>query len=250
METNKRSEIIAKFLSYLGVDIRKNDIICGLLPLGLFSVVFLTPPMSNQELTIGNSILILVLFVVVILLREKRRPGKKECKDYPIVELWDLAKERGIKFHKNPFHVVDKKGFLALTNSDQKIFLGKDYLNGLNNDEKIFVLGHESFHYFSKETIYDTVIIFLMLFLAYEFENFTHNILAGIAWSGPFLLVFSQLRRSCESMADFQGAEYSGIEAAKGALKNAYEKRKPIMFDHHPQLSLRIKNIERQHYQN
>jgi len=250
METMKRSEIFVKFLSYLGVDIRKYEIICGLLPLGLFPYILLDHQISNpQYVTLGDSILIMFFFVVAIIWsRLKGNPGKKEFKDYPIIELWKLASERGIKFPTNPFHVVDKNNLKAVTTLDKKIFLGKDYLDSLNNDEKTFVFGHESFHYFHNEAAFDAVTIILMVGVAYGLQVSTHSFLAAIACMGPFLLVYSQMRRSGESIADYQGAEVSGKKAAIRALEQAYGKRKHKMFDFHPRLQIRIKNIEIQYF--
>jgi len=246
MEIMKRSEILAKFLSYLGVDIRKYEMILGLLPLVLILYVLLdNQKWSPLELMLGNSILVLFFFVAVgIQLALRRWHTKKECKEYSTKELWELAIERNIKFPTNPFHVVDKKNFLAQTTSDKKIFLGKDFLNSLNNDEKIFVFGHEAFHYFHNEGVYDTMIILVMLGVAILVEGFTQNLLAAISCIGPFLLVFSQMRRSGESIADYQGAKQSGKEAAIRALKEADKKRKHRMFEFHPRLQIRIKNIE------
>jgi Zn-dependent protease with chaperone function len=249
METMKRSEILAKFLSYLGVDIRKNEIICCLLSLGLFLYILLVHPLSDpQYVILGDALLVMIFFVVGITwLRLKGNLGKKELKDYQIIVLWELASERGIKFPTNPFHVVDKKNFLALTTPEKKIFLGKDYLDNLNDDEKIFVFGHESFHYFNNEALLDAVTIVLMMVVAYGLQVSTHNFLTAIACIGPFLLVFSQMRRSGESIADYQGAEVSGKKAAIGALKEAYKEKKHIMFDFHPRLQIRLDNIEKQH---
>lgn len=89
MEPMKRLEILAKFLSYLGVDIRKYEILCGLLPLVLFPYVLLSDQKWNPEdLMLGNSVLILFFFILgFMLLRLKSCPGKNECKDYPIIEL-------------------------------------------------------------------------------------------------------------------------------------------------------------------
>jgi hypothetical protein len=268
MESMSRTEIFRKFFSYLKVDVRKEEQVLGILCLGIFPYILLDHPIiHSQYVILGYIVLVLGLVIYAIILGLRARPGK-EYQDDSTEKLYHLTKRLDPTLTKNPFRVVNKKDFVAATR-DNKIIFGRNFLKSLDvEDEKIFVICHELFHFRNKGEFYCIVIMIsissLLVLSVIWSENLqsailtsSNNLLPIILTNGNILLTiiigivllrlsWTRTRRSIESMADIQGARNADDEeASKNALEERYRIKDTTMFDSHPRLEIRKKNIEK-----
>jgi len=241
----KKSTSFTKFISYLGTDIRKYEVICSLLPICLFPYFLLVHPISNSQfMTIGFPIFFFLILLLGIIKRLRGRLGN-DCKDCSTSELFEIAKKLDPELIENPFLVTEKKDFVAETRRP-KIILGKDYLEKLiSSAEKTFVIGHELFHYRGKAESYVFLPIIAVLILLFGLMiSLKIDVVSITSFGGLLYLLRVFSERSLESMADCQGAQLSGKEAAMKALEIRYKSKKTTIFDFHPRLEIRKKNIE------
>ena len=243
-------ENFTKFLSNLKIDIRKSEIICGFLPIVFLSYVLLPEQILFYKYMIYGYFAFLIGYIIVrtrTCVMDLLPIGKKSV-DIPIVELEDLAKKLRLDLPTNPFCTVDKRNVLARAKGN-KILFGEDFLNILSSDEKIFVGGHEFFHIHGHAEHYILVAmipVFLLASILLILLNVNY-LVVGIICMGLLLVSISLAKRSIESMADLYGAKYAGNDAAISALTKGYATKKHTLFDFHPRLQIRIRNIE-EHY--